>query len=321
MGLLMDGVWQDQSDTTDSTDGKFKRFASKFRKKISAHSEFRPESGRYHLYVSLACPWAHRTLIFRKLKGLEKLIDVSVVSPKMLNKGWQFDTPEPLYGFSYVHQLYTQADHQYSGRVTVPILWDKASETIVSNESADIIRMFNSEFDALTGNTRDFYPQALRSEIDTMNDFVYKHINNGVYQCGFATSQAAYDEAFEALFLALDELECCLSKQRYLLGRVVTEADWRLFTSLIRFDAVYVGHFKCNRQRIADYPHLSHYLRDLYQYDAMDETVNMDHIKQHYYASHASINPTGIVPKGPALDFYQAHDRAERFYPHSDVSA
>ncbi len=313
MGLLVDGVWQDQWYDTKSTGGKFERKASQFRQEITQDGEFQPQAGRYHLYVSLACPWAHRTLIFRKLKGLEKLIDVSVVSPYMLDKGWQFEIPEPLYGFDYAHQIYTKADASYSGRVTVPILWDKQRETIVCNESAEIIRMFNSAFNGLTGNNDDYYPEALRAEIDEINGFVYDNINNGVYRCGFATTQDAYDEAFELLFLALDEVELRLSKQRYLAGDTLTEADWRLFTTLIRFDAVYVGHFKCNRQRIADYPNLSNYLRELYQYADISETVNMQHIKQHYYGSHESINPTRIVPKGPALDFNQAHNRERRF--------
>jgi len=313
MGLLVDGVWHDQWYDTKSTGGKFERKASQFRNHISVDGDFPPEAGRYHLYVSLACPWAHRTLIFRQLKDLESLIDVTVVSPNMLASGWQFDEPEPLYGFEYAHQLYTQADAHYSGRVTVPILWDKQRQTIVSNESADIIRMFNSAFDALTGNTHDFYPEALRSDIDTINAFVYENINNGVYRCGFATSQDAYNEAFDALFSALDAVETRLDGQRYLVGGVLTEADWRLFTTLIRFDAVYVGHFKCNRQCIADYPNLSNYLRELCQYKRVRETVDMTHIKQHYYGSHETINPTGIVPKGPNLDFDAPHDRIEKF--------
>jgi len=313
MGLLVDGVWHDQWYDTKSTGGKFERKASQFRNRITHDGEFQPEAGRYHLYVSLACPWAHRTLIFRKLKALEKLIDVSIVSPYMLENGWQFDVPEPLYGFDYAHQIYTKADGNYSGRVTVPILWDKQRETIVCNESAEIIRMFNSEFNELTGNNDDYYPEALRGEIDEINAFVYDNINNGVYRCGFATVQDAYDEAFDALFSALDVVEARLSKQRYLVGEVLTEADWRLFTTLIRFDAVYVGHFKCNRQRIADYSNLSNYLRELYQYKSVSETVNMQHIKQHYYGSHESINPTRIVPKGPVLDFNKPHDRNRSF--------
>ncbi|MDQ6957456.1 MAG: glutathione S-transferase family protein [Mariprofundaceae bacterium] len=313
MGLLVDGVWHDQWYDTKSTGGKFERKASQFRNQITQDGDFSAIEGRYHLYVSLACPWAHRTLIFRKLKGLEKLIDVTVVSPYMLESGWQFDMPEPLYGFDYAHQIYSKADPHYSGRVTVPILWDKQRETIVCNESAEIIRMFNSEFNTLTGNNDDYYPQALRSEIDAINAFVYENINNGVYRCGFATAQDAYDEAFDALFAALDEVELRLSKQRYLVADVLTEADWRLFTTLIRFDAVYVGHFKCNRQRIADYPNLSNYLRELYQYSNVSETVNMQHIKQHYYASHESINPTRIIPKGPDLNFNKPHDRNRSF--------
>jgi len=313
MGLLVDGVWHDDWYDTSSTGGKFERKASQFKQWISQDGEFQPQAGRYHLYVSLACPWAHRTLIFRKLKTLEALIDVSIVSPHMLQHGWQFESAEPLYGFDYMHQLYTKADVHYSGRVTVPVLWDKQKQTIVSNESADIIRMFNSEFNALTGNTEDYYPEALRSDIDVTNDFVYQAVNNGVYKCGFATTQAAYDEAFDALFDALDMLEIQLEKQRYLVGDRLTEADWRLFTTLIRFDAVYVGHFKCNRQRIVDYPQLSNYLRELYQYADISDTVNMQHIKQHYYYSHESINPTRIVPKGPALDFNQPHNRDRSF--------
>jgi len=245
MGLLIDGVWHDDWYDTKSTGGKFERKASQFKQWITQNGEFKPQAGRYHLYVSLACPWAHRTLIFRKLKSLEGLIDVSIVSPHMLQHGWQFESPEPLYGFEYMHQLYTKADACYSGRVTVPVLWDKQKQTIVSNESSEIIRMFNSEFNALTGNTDDYYPEALRSDIDVTNDFVYHAVNNGVYKCGFATTQTAYDEAFDALFDALDMLEMQLEKQRYLVGDSLTEADWRLFTTLIRFDAVYVGHFKC----------------------------------------------------------------------------
>lgn len=313
MGLLVDGVWKDQWYDTKSTGGEFERKASQFRHRITHDGEFQPEAGRYHLYVSLACPWAHRTLIFRHLKGLEKVIDVSIVHPHMLAHGWQFDSPEPLYGFEYMHQLYTKADARYSGRVTVPVLWDKQKQMIVSNESSEIIRMFNSEFNALTGNTDDYYPEALRSDIDVTNDFVYHAVNNGVYKCGFATTQTAYDEAFDALFDALDMLEMQLKKQRYLVGDSLTEADWRLFTTLIRFDAVYVGHFKCNRQRIADYPQLSNYLRELYQYPDISDTVDMQHIKQHYYYSHESINPTRIVPKGPLLDFNQPHNRDRRF--------
>lgn len=313
MGLLVDGVWHDQWYDTKSTGGKFERKASQFRNWIASDSVFMPEAGRYHLYVSLACPWAHRTLIFRKLKSLENLIDVSILSPRMLENGWQFDKPEPLYNFDCVYQIYTKADPNYSGRVTVPILWDTQRETIVSNESADIIRMFNSAFNTLTGNMDNYYPEALHHEIDAINAFVYDNINNGVYKCGFATTQAAYDDAFESLFSALDEVEMRLSQQRYLVGDVLTEADWRLFTTLVRFDAVYVGHFKCNRQRIEDYPNLSNYLRELYQYEGISETVNMQHIKEHYYYSHESINPTRIIPKGPKTSFNNVHDRNRSF--------
>jgi len=301
MGLLVDGVWHNQWYDTESTGGKFVRKEAQFRNQITNDGPFLPEPNRYHLYVSLACPWAHRTLIFRKLKELESLIDVTVVHPHMLEKGWRFDKPEPLYGFDYMYQLYTKADANYSGRVTIPVLWDKNNHTIVSNESAEIIRMFNSAFNSLTGNHDDYYPANLRSEIDAINSMVYEHINNGVYRCGFATTQEAYEQAFDALFAALDEVESRLARQPYLVGEVLTEADWRLFTTLIRFDAVYYGHFKCNRQRIADYPHLSHYMQRLYHIAGISESVDMWHIKQHYYYSHESINPTRIVPKGPSV--------------------
>jgi len=310
VGLLVDGTWHDQWYDTASTGGAFQRSAAQFCRHISADGPFTPAPGRYHLYVSLACPWAHRTLIFRQLKGLESLIDVTIVSPDMLQHGWQFATPDPLYGFNYAHQLYTKANPHYSGRVTVPILWDKEQETIVSNESADIIRMFNFAFNEVTGNDDDYYPAVLRGEIDRINDVVYHGINNGVYRCGFATTQTAYNEAFDALFATLDEVDQRLSQQRYLIGDRITEADWRLFTTLIRFDPVYVGHFKCNQQRIADYPHISHYLRELYQFGRVRETVNLTHIKQHYYGSHESINPTRIVACGPQLDWDEPHNRA-----------
>jgi len=299
MGLLVEGKWVDQWYDTKKSGGKFVRKDSAFRDWIGAEdARFPAESGRYHLYVSLACPWAHRTLIFRKLKGLTEHIGVSIVSPDMLDKGWQFDEPEPLYGYSCAHQLYTHAKADYTGRVSVPILWDKKHETIVNNESSEIIRMFNSAFNDLTGNTHDYYPEALRGEIDAINALVYDGINNGVYKCGFATTQQAYDEAYDALFAALDKVEGILSQAPYLVGDSITEADWRLFTTLIRFDAVYFGHFKCNHKRIADYPHLSRYLADLYQQPEIAETVNIAHIKRHYYYSHESINPTRIVPKG-----------------------
>ena len=325
MGLLIDGQWRDHWYDTKSTGGRFVRSTSQFRNFItpdglpgpSGDGGFKAEADRYHLYVSLACPWAHRTLIFRKLKDLEKMIDVSVVHPDMLTSGWAFgDYPgtiaDPIGDFRYMHQVYTAADQNYTGRVTVPVLWDKQTKTIVNNESAEIIRMFNSAFDHLTGNGLDFYPEDLREEIDEVNTFVYHNINNGVYKTGFATTQEAYEEAFHALFDALDVLEKRLSKRRYLAGDRVTEADWRLFGTLVRFDPVYVGHFKCNLRRIADYSQLSNYLRDLYQTPGVAETVNMDHIKRHYYYSHRVINPTRVVPVGPDIDHNKPHDR-DRF--------
>lgn len=309
MGLLVDGKWHNEWYDTESTGGRFERSEAQFRNRIG-DTAFPAKSGRYHLYICHACPWAHRTLIFRMLKGLESHIGVTTVSPDMLENGWTYaPDPEPLYGFRFHHQLYTKADPCYSGRVTVPVLWDIKNETIVSNESAEIIRMFNSAFNEITGNRDDYYPKSLRNEIDEINAFVYENVNNGVYKCGFATGQEAYDEAFDALFSALDELEAQLSTRRYLMGDQITEADWRLFTTLVRFDAVYFSHFKCNRQRIADFPNLSNYLRDLYQQPGIDETVHFDHIKRHYYYSHESINPTRIVPKGPELNLHAPHNR------------
>ena len=316
MGLLVDGVWKDQWYDTKSSGGRFVRKESAFRDWVRADgsSRFAPEPGRYHLYVSLACPWAHRTLIFRKLKGLEDAISLSVVDPYMHEHGWAFsDAPgaiaDSVLGANYLHEVYTRADSEYTGRVTVPVLWDRKHETIVNNESSEIIRMFNSEFDSIANTELDYYPEELRSEIDEINDYIYPRLNNGVYRCGFATSQEAYNEAFEELFEALDTLDERLSSQRYLVGGQITEADWRAFTTLVRFDAVYVGHFKCNLRRIADYAHLSGYLRDLYQQPGIAETVDFFHIKHHYYGSHASINPTGIVPNGPALDLDAPHSR------------
>ncbi|MVW75885.1 glutathione S-transferase family protein [Pseudomonas xionganensis] len=322
MGLLIEGRWHDQWYDT-AADGRFKRESAQRRHWVTAdgrpgpsgEGNFKAQAGRYHLYVSLACPWAHRTLILRQLKGLDKLIDVSVVSWLMGENGWTFDTRhgssgDALDGFEFLHQRYTADDAHYSGRVTVPLLWDKQQQRIVSNESADIIRMFNSAFDELTGNTLDFYPAALRGEIDALNRRIYPAINNGVYRAGFATTQAAYEEAFSELFAELDVLEKRLGEQRYLAGDYLTEADWRLFTSLIRFDAVYYGHFKCNLRRIEDYPQLSNWLRELYQWPGVAQTVNMAQIRQHYYGSHRTLNPNGIVPGGPALDFNRPHDRA-----------
>lgn len=318
MGKLVEGIWHDVWYDTAKSGGKFVREDAGFRHWVTkdgsagptGESGFKAESGRYHLYVSLACPWAHRTLIFRKLKGLEPHIDVTVVQPEMLSNGWAFSEPEPLYGFEYAYQLYTKAKSDYSGRVTVPILWDKHQETIVSNESSEIIRMFNDAFNDITGNDADYYPVELRGAIDEWNDYVYPNINNGVYRCGFATEQTPYEEAFEQLFAALDNVNEHLGRSRYLTGDRITEADWRLFTTLIRFDPVYVGHFKCNKQRIADYCNLFCYMKELYQVEGVAETVDMHHIKTHYYYSHDTINPTRVVPKGPEQDLWSPHGRA-----------
>lgn len=308
MGLLIEGVWHDQWYDTTSTGGRFIRKDSQFRNSITPQGKFSPEANRYHLYVSYACPWAHRTLIFRKLKGLEKIISVSVINWYMGENGWTFApgegvTPDHLYDFSYLYQVYTKAEPNYTGRVTVPILWDKQTETIVNNESSEIIRIFNSAFDKLGAIPGDYYPEALRAEIDQINDRIYHTVNNGVYKAGFATTQEAYNEAIGPLFDTLDWLETRLETQKYLIGDNPTEADWRLFTTLVRFDAVYVGHFKCNLRRIVDYPNLWAYLRRLYHTPGIAETINFEHIKGHYYQSHQSINPTGIVPKGPEIDW------------------
>jgi len=316
MGLLIDGTWHDQWYDTSKTGGAFKRQDSSFRDTVTADgsSGFAAEPGRYHLYVSLACPWAHRTLIFRALKKLDDVISLSVVEPFMGADGWTFG-PAPgaiadeMHGAKRLHEVYTAAKPDYTGRVTVPVLWDKRTGTIVNNESAEIIRMFNSAFDAWGDASLDFYPAALRGEIDALNAEIYDTVNNGVYKAGFATEQAPYEAAFDALFDTLDGLEKRLSTRRYLTGDAITEADWRLFTTLVRFDAVYYGHFKCNRRRIADYPNLWGYLRDLYAVPGVAATVNMHHIKTHYYASHKTINPTGIVPKGPEIDFAAPHAR------------
>ena len=323
MGLLVDGKWHDVWYDTDKTQGRFERSKSQFRNwvtkdgsaGITGRDGFKAEAGRYHLYVSYACPWAHRTLIFRALKGLSDIISVSVVDYYMGKDGWTFKgehgaTGDTLYGSEFLHQIYTRADPEYSGRVTVPVLWDKKLQTIVSNESAEIIRMLNVAFDEFGKSDVDFYPEALRSDIDALNDFIYPSINNGVYRAGFATSQEAYEEAYKDVFAALDALEVRLQNNRYLTGSALTEADWRLFTTLIRFDPVYVGHFKCNLRRIEDYPALSNYTRELYQMTGIAETVNMEHIKGHYYTSHKTINPTGVVPLGPKIDFDAPHDRA-----------
>lgn len=312
MGLLIDGVWQDRWYDTASTGGRFVRAESRFRDRVTADgsSGFKAEAGRYHLYVSYACPWAHRTLIFRVLKGLEAAISVSVVEPLMLEDGWTLaDGADTVNDARFLHQIYTKADPGYSGRVTVPVLWDRERRTIVNNESAEIIRMLNGEFAEIGVPGPDLYPEPLRAEIDTVNDWVYRTVNNGVYRAGFATTQEAYEEAVTALFESLDAIEERLRRQRYLVGERMTEADWRLFTTLVRFDAVYVGHFKCNLRRIVDYPNLWSYLRELYQVLGVAQTVHFDHIKAHYYGSHKTINPTGIVPKGPALDFTTPHGR------------
>jgi putative glutathione S-transferase len=322
MGLLVDGKWHDVWYDTASTGGRFVRKDSAFRDFVTADGSpgpagsggFKAEAGRYHLYVSLACPWAHRTLIMRALKGLEGMISVSVVNWLMRDDGWTFaDGPgvvaDTINHAQYLHQVYTTADPRYSGRVTVPVLWDKQRRSIVNNESAEIIRMLNAAFDGVGARPGDYYPEPLRGEIDAINARVYDTLNNGVYKAGFATTQGAYEEAIGPLFATLDWLEQHLASSRFLLGDALTEADIRLFTTLIRFDAVYVGHFKCNIRRIADYPHLAAYTRDLYQWPGIAATVNFEHIKRHYYESHRTINPSGIVPVGPRLDLDAPHDR------------
>ena len=326
MGLLVDGVWKDDShDKARFQDGRFMRSTTRFHNWItpdgsagpSGEGGFPAERGRYHLYVSLACPWAHRTVIFRRLKALDTVISTSCVAWHMGDEGWTFNkdegsTGDQVNGKSKLADIYLMADARYTGRVSVPVLWDKERKTIVNNESSEIIRMLNSSFDEFTNDRTDYYPRELRAEIDRINEQVYTNINNGVYRSGFATTQEAYEEAFRALFRTLDDLERVLSRQRYLAGPRMTEADWRLFPTLIRFDAVYYSHFKCNLRRIGDYPNLSNYLRDLYQVPSVAETVNMEHIKRHYYGSQRKVNPTGIVPLGPELDFSREHDR-ERF--------
>ncbi|HEM4069840.1 TPA: glutathione S-transferase family protein [Streptococcus suis] len=316
MGLLQDGKWVDQWYDTKSTGGKFVRTVTQFRNWITPDGQagptgnggFKAESGRYHLYISLACPWASRTLIMRKLKGLEDHISLSIVHPLMLENGWTFaDGPgvfnDPLFNSDYLYQVYLKADPHYTGRVTVPVLWDKKTNTIVSNESAEIMRMFNTAFNDITGNYDDYYPEHLQTEIDAMNDFVYPNINNGVYKAGFSTNQAVYEKEVKNLFAALDKLEEYLADKNYLVGNQLTEADIRLFTTLVRFDPVYFGHFKCNIKALVDYPNLWDYTKRIYNHSGIAETVDFDHIKQHYYGSHKTINPTGIVPVGPDLDW------------------
>ncbi|UTW45697.1 glutathione S-transferase family protein [bacterium SCSIO 12696] len=322
MGLLVNGEWQDQWYDTKQSGGAFQREAAQLRNWVTADGlagpsgkgGFRAESGRYHLYVSLACPWAHRTLIFRQLKKLDAHISVSVVSPDMLDRGWTFNTEEggsgdDLFGYEFLHQVYTRNKADYTGRVTVPVLWDKQQNCIVSNESSEIIRMFNQAFNEITGDTQDFFPANKHDEIESINKVVYDTINNGVYRCGFATSQEAYQQAYQSLFESLDQIEERLSGQRYLVGSDVTEADWRLFTTLIRFDAVYHGHFKCNRERLEDFPAISNYVRELYQWPGVADTVDFYHIKRHYYFSHTMINPTQVVPAGPDIDYDRPHNR------------
>lgn len=331
MGLLVNGVWQDEWYDTGKTSGRFVREQSSFRSWVTADGSagptgaggFKAEPARYHLYVSLACPWAHRTLIFRKLKGLEDVISISVVDPFMGRNGWTFaapdgsltpgSTPDTISGARYLYEIYLRARANFTGRVTVPVLWDRKSETIVNNESSEIIRMLNRAFDEWGDADLDLCPKELLTKIDSINAVIYDNVNNGVYKCGFATSQEAYNEAFDALFSTLDGLEEKLGHHRYLMGSRITEADWRLFTSLVRFDAVYYSHFKCNSRRLVDYPNLWGYLRDLYQVPGVSDTVNLFQIKRHYYASHDRINPTRIVPKGPVIDFTIPHDRARVF--------
>jgi len=324
MGLLVDGIWRDEQPGERTPDGHFVRPATRFRNWVTPDGSAGPtgEAGfpaardRYHLYVALPCPWAHRTVIMRVLKGLEDVVSMSVLEPLYGPHGWRFGTsaattPDTVNGARELAEIYLRAEPRYTGRVSVPVLWDKERRTIVNNESAEIIRMLNHAFGRFTNVRTDYYPPALREEIDRVNALVYENLNNGVYRAGFATSQQAYEEAFRAVFGALDELEQRLSRQRYLVGNDITEADWRLFTTLVRFDAVYYSHFKCNLRRIIDYPNLANYLRDLYQQEGVAATVNMDQIKRHYYASQRHVNPTGIVPLGPLLDFLAPHDRAK----------
>ena len=325
MGMLIKGKLVDDWLEKEIDDGDFKRMESTFRSWVtvdgsadpSGEAGFNAEPDRYHLYVSDACPWAHRTVIIRKLKKLENIIGLSIVEADMLDQGWTFAKKgkyiDHLHGYKFMHEVYTRTEKEYTGQITVPVLWDKKLNTVVNNESSEIIRMLNSAFNEFTDIKTDYYPEPLRQEIDAVNQPIYDNINNGVYRCGFASTQEAYELAFDRLFNELNNVENRLSKQRYLVADQITEADWRLFTTLIRFDAVYVGHFKCNLKRIDDYPNLSNYVRELYQIPGIAETVDFNYIKRHYYFSHTSVNPTQIVPKGPALDFDSAHDRAEKF--------
>lgn len=318
-GYLEHGHWHPGWYDTHATGGEFIRHASAFRDWVRSDGagEFPAAPGRYHLYVSLACPWAHRVLIMRTLKGLERVVSVSVVEPVMGDEGWAFSSalPDAVNGFAHLRRAYSATRPDYCGRVSVPVLWDKVTGRIVNNESADIVRMLNSEFNAFADGSADYYPTALRPAIDALNGDLYENVNNGVYRCGFAATQEAYDAAFVRLFAALDRLEARLSGNRYLLGDRLTEADWRLFTTLVRFDAVYFGHFKCNRQRLSEFRNLSAYLRELFQMPGIAATVNFDHIKRHYYLSHPHINPIGIVPKGPDVDLLAPHGREQLNFP------
>lgn len=325
MGMLLNGEWRDVAYDTSSTGGRFKRPPSAFRNWVTADGSpgltgvggFVAERGRYHLYVSLACPWAHRTIIMRRLKGLEDVVSLSVVHWRMRERGWTFSpgpcvTGDPVNGAQTLYEVYLAADQRYTGRVTVPVLWDKERHTIVSNESAEILRMFNGAFDGAGAAPGDYYPEQLKADIDALNERIYRDVNNGVYRAGFATTQDAYEEAVRSLFETLDWLEARLSRSRYLLGDQLNEADIRLFTTLVRFDAVYHGHFKCNIRRIVDYPALWRFTRDVYNIKGVAETVNMHHIRHHYYESHTTINPSGIVPAGPALDFSISADQLSK---------
>ncbi|QTJ52277.1 glutathione-dependent reductase [Dolosigranulum pigrum] len=307
MGLLVDGVWHDEWYNTEDNDGKFIREDAQFRDWISKDGKFQPEAGRYHLYVCLACPWASRCLMMRKLKGLEEIISLSVVNPVMLEHGWTFeDGPgviaDPIIDADYMHEIYTHVDPTYSGRVTVPVLYDKKTDTIVNNESSDIIRMMNTAFDEIGATPGDYYPADLRDEIDDINDYVYDHVNNGVYKAGFATEQQVYEKEAQNVDDALAKLNDRLEHQDYLVGDQLTEADIRLFTTLIRFEHVYFGHFKCNLHHLTEYPHLWEYTKRIYNYENLADTVDFDHIQTHYYKSHTMINPNQIIPAGPDLD-------------------
>ena len=305
MGLLVNGVWQDKWYDTKKSGGKFVRTEAQFRNLIKADSNFTPDSDRYHLYITLACPWAHRTLIYRSLKDLESHISYSVVNPYMLENGWTFEesfpgaTSDHLFSQDFLYQIYLKADPKYSGRVTVPVLWDKKNQTIVSNESSEIIRIFNKSFNILTGNQLDFYPKKFQKKIDDINNFTYHNINNGVYKVGFATKQEVYEEELDKLFQSLDQIEEMLNHNIYLLTNEILECDLRLFPTLLRFDPVYVGHFKCNKKRIIDYPNINRYLQKIRSHPNIQPTINIDHIKTHYYGSHPTINPNGIIPVGP----------------------